>query len=432
MRDDFDKKLFEMAKNSKVKEPYSLRFKVNSTCKTLKKRRFNIKPVASIAVILAFCFVTLSICSPTYASNIPILNGITEFLSNKFNLNGYTTNSTELNYVVSNNDYTLTLESAYYDGIETTVFFTIKGNEKLDLNKQYYFEVDLKYKDEISYEYSVENGEFIDEYTFAGMMIFYINPNNSNKLPEEFNLELTIPNIVIGEELNAINSKTLNLKFDIKDLKIDKLEVNKEVLYNENSIFFNNIKKYPTSLILNLNQKNPNATSNLVFIPWHEKQGPLKFSAGYDDGNNNTNYKYFLPNEEGKIYLIPVSRNTVYSESPIKKSINLKTGETMNLGSDGTISVENVEIKDDKTFLTVRTVGYASIYDLNIIDKNNPNTSIKAIKKDVKTLDLLDTLTTYIIPNTSDYTLEYEYLPDGNIEILRDQVIEVDFYDSNN
>ena len=228
MIDDFDRKLFEMARESKVKEPNALKYKVDYTFKKLKKNKFNFRHLGSIAAILIFCILSVGIYFPTYAMNIPILGDVVEILSNKFNLSGYEINAQNLNYQVSNEDYTLTIESAYYDGLETTFFFKIKGNAKLNKSGQYFFEANFKYNEDISFEGGLEKGEFIDDYTFAGMMTFYINPYSGNKLPEKFNIKFSIPNIIADSEILAVNSDTLNLSFDITDLNVKETKLIKK------------------------------------------------------------------------------------------------------------------------------------------------------------------------------------------------------------
>ena len=58
MIDDFDRKLFEMARESKVKEPNALKYKVDYTFKKLKKNKFNFRHLGSIAAILICCILT--------------------------------------------------------------------------------------------------------------------------------------------------------------------------------------------------------------------------------------------------------------------------------------------------------------------------------------------------------------------------------------
>lgn len=339
MIDDFDRKLFEMARESKVKEPNALKAKVDYTCKKLKKNKFNFRHLGSIAAILIFCILSVGIYFPTYAMNIPILGDVVEILSNKFNLSGYEINAQNLNYQVSNEDYTLTIESAYYDGLETTFFFKIKGNEKLNKTGQYFFEANFKYNEDISYEGGVEKGEFIDDYTFAGMMTFYINPYSGNKLPDKFNIKLSIPNIIADSEILAVNSDTLNLSFDITDLNVKETKINKEIQANKNSILISSIKKYPTSIVIDYDEKFNNPENKLSFILWHETLGQIN---------------YLLPSTPGKLFIVPKTRSKLNVDNLIKESMPLSIGETKTFGKVGKVSIENIETKDGKTYISIR------------------------------------------------------------------------------
>ncbi|MDZ4992022.1 DUF4179 domain-containing protein [Clostridium perfringens] len=416
MRDDFDKKLFELARDSKVREPEALKAKVNYTFKNLKKKKFNFKPFGAIAAILTFCILSIGLCFPTYAMNIPILGDVVEVLSNKFNLSGYEINSQNLNYEVSNENYTLTLESAYYDGIETTIFFKIKGKEKLNRTGQYFFEADLKYSEDIAYEYGVEKGEFIDDYTFAGMLTFYISPHNGNKLPEKFNIKLSIPNIIADSELIAVNSPTLNLSFDINDLKVEETKIDKEIKANGNSIFISSIQKYPTSLIINSDEKITNPESELSFIIWHETLGQVD---------------HMEARTPGKLYIVPKTRSKLHPDNLVKETMPLSIGETNTFGKVGTIAIENIEVKDGKTYISIRRTGDIPSYDFKIIEKENTNSKINMYEMyeyETKALGILDTITTYVISDfdtNTDYLLEYEYISNDDIEILYDQIIEI-------
>ncbi len=336
MIDDFDRKLFEMARESKVKEPNALKAKVDYTCKKLKKNKFNFRHLGSIAAILIFCILSVGIYFPTYAMNIPILGDVVEILSNKFNLSGYEINAQNLNYQVSNEDYTLTIESAYYNGLETTFFFKIKGNAKLNKSGQYFFEANFKYNEDISYEGGLEKGEFIDDYTFAGMMTFYINPYSGNKLPEKFNIKFSIPNIIADSEILAVNSDTLNLSFDITDLNVKETKINKEIQANENSILISSIKKYPTSIVIDYDEKFNNPENKLSFILWHETLGQIN---------------YLLPSTPGKLFIVPKTRSKLNVDNLIKESMPLSIGETKTFGKVGKVSIENIETKDGKTYI---------------------------------------------------------------------------------
>lgn len=414
MKDDFDRKLFEMARESKVKEPDSLKSKVDYTCKKLKKNKFNFRHLGPIAAIFIFCILSVCLYLPTYAMNIHILGDVVEILSNKFNLIGYETNTQNLNYQVSNENYTLTIESAYYDGIETTFFFKIKGNEKLNKAGQYFFQANFKYNEDISYEGSLEKGEFIDDYNFAGMMTFYINPYSGNKLPEKFNIKFSVPNIIADSEILAVNSDTLNLSFDIKDLNVKETKINKEIKANENSILISSLKKYPTSVVIDYDEKFNNPENKLSFILWHENLGQIN---------------YLLPNTPGKLYIVPKTRSKHHVDNLTKEAMPLSIGETKTFGKVGKVSVENIDTKGGKTYISIRKTGDIDSYNFNIIKKENINSKLNMYEYETKVLGILDTITTYVIPDLTtdtDYLLEYEYISNDDIEILYNQIIEID------
>ena len=245
------------------------------------------------------------------------------------------------------------------------------------------------------------------------MMTFYINPYSGNKLPEKFNIKFSIPNIIADSEILAVNSDTLNLSFDITDLNVKETKINKEIQANENSILISSIKKYPTSIVIDYDEKFNNPENKLSFILWHETLGQIN---------------YLLPSTPGKLFIVPKTRSKLNVDNLIKESMPLSIGETKTFGKVGKVSIENIETKDGKTYISIRKTGDINSYDFNIIKKENINSKLNMYEYETKVIGILDTLTTYVIPDFTsdiDYLLEYEYISNDDIEILYDQIIKI-------
>ena len=75
---------------------------------------------------------------------------------------------------------------------------------------------------------------------------------------------------------------------------------------------------------------------------------------------------------------------------------------------------------------TINNFAFDSIKKLD--ELKNINSKLNMYEYETKVIGILDTLTTYVIPDFTsdiDYLLEYEYISNDDIEILYDQIIEI-------
>lgn len=292
-----------------------------------KRSSLNIFKIASgfVATIIVTLLI-LGTFFPTYASNIPGVKNVISFLNRNKEIEGYEEVVTPIMKTIKVEGYDINIESAYYNGQELTLFYNIVGQEKLDTSDPYWFNLKVDYGSPAAYEYNLEYGEFLDENTFAGMILVYINPHDGSNPPKIFNGTLDITNLCVGygNDNMEIESETIQLSLDSTNLNIKEFPINKEISYNENSQEIVSAKEYPTGIVIEGKNNYINREMHLGYILWDSNKGELKGIGGFNTNSDLQGFQYRLPGESSDVYIVPyvnIENNADYTENHINKDL---------------------------------------------------------------------------------------------------------------
>lgn len=443
MNNDFDKELKEMASKSKIKEPDRLKEKVSLTFKNLKRKNKPFKKLIGTVAALVLCTLIFTISFPTYAEDIPGIKQVMEFLNSRFELDGYSDSSKEVSYSIDLGEYKLNIDNVYYDGIDLSVFYNITSENKLDLESKYWFLAEIEADKGISYMYVLENGDFIDDNTYAGMITFNIQYHDGSNLPEIFKGTMDITQINIqntkaenkDSETSSIEvvEKPLSLELDSRNIPTQEYKIGKEIASEDKTINIINGTKYPTGIYIDSKYNAGNNESNLNYILWDSKKGRLENIGGYSKDIGLVSYKYELPSEDGDVYIVPHVDYTYveYDYSESNQDVHLiENGKKYDFGSYGTIEIKSIENKDNKTFVTVQVTGYQAMNRFQLVDKEVKEYYVPRYEENKKILGILDMEVTYVF-NELDLNEDY-YIEapknDGkyDFKILTDKIIKLD------
>lgn len=404
--------------------------------KTSKKTSFlNSKRIKKVAVAAGIVMVTaigLGLRFPAYAEEIPGIGQVVGYISKTFGVNGYD-NAEKISYSAYADGYTINVENIYYDGDELTVFYNVKGEKPLDPFKAYWFQGNINYHKGLQYEYGMEKGNLIDEYTFGGMIKYYAKPHDGSKLPKIFKGEFDIKKILIGfgntEEIE-INKKPIKLNLNSENLKIEEYSIGKEIESHGNTIELLKLYKYPNKIAIDTKYKINNKNKELNYYLWDTKKGILEFVSGSDKEDNILNIKHELPSKNGEVFIIPTIFNMGISSKSVQKEMHLvEKGKKYDFGNKGTIEIEDIGEDEDETFITVKTTGYQSLFKLDIFDEGITDRSYRPkyeVEKEIQ--GLLEQRVKYSYPKldlSKKYYIEVVNRND-DYTILKDQIIKLD------
>ncbi|MGL5351902.1 MAG: DUF4179 domain-containing protein [Clostridium sp.] len=443
MNNDFDKELREMASKSKIKESDILKEKVAKTYKNLKRKNNSLKKWMGTAAALIACTVIFSISFPAYAKEIPGIKQAMNFLSDRFEKDGYIENSSEVSYSVKVGEYTINVENIYYDGVEMSVFYNVTCDNKLDLSSKYWFTANLDFNKYPQYEYALEIGDFIDDNTFSGMMVFNISSASGKPLPKILNGEIDITNLNIqniqAENKDSetqsldVSSEPIKVSLDSSKVLIKDYEINEKIAFEGNTIEISGGQKYETGIFINKKDSGGNSETSLNYALWDSEKGKLKGMGGLLKGNGIISSKYELPSEDGEVKIVPYI-HYYYGEfdpNENREDIHLiENGKKYDFGSYGTLEIKNIENKDNKTLITAKTTGYQSMFGFKLVDENIKQHYSPRYEENKNILGTLDMEVTYVF-NKLDLDGKY-YIQspkqDGksDFKILTDQIINLD------
>ncbi|MBE6091513.1 MAG: DUF4179 domain-containing protein [Clostridium beijerinckii] len=441
MDDNFDKKLKEMAKRSNVKEPWDIKELAKNARKNNNKINKFSKPKKFIiaASMLILCTASFGIFVSANVQKIPIINKVLEYFtkSNKID-KGYEGNTVKENYSVIEDKYTVGIEDVYFDGGKLVFFYKIKSTEVLDKSNVYYLNTTLKVNADIDATGGLDEKEFIDDYTYYGMISYGINSNSSQTWPEILDGTITINSIDIYNKDNIIktiqiNKEPLKVNLDSKNIKSKELLINKIISYNELESEVTKLTKSPTGITMEVLNSNPwNQTSGVYFRTylWDSKKGVLDFKDKTNDTSDNgiiIREEYENPSEDGELSIISfVSKSGAVGDGEDRNvTYKLDEGIQLDLGDLGKLTVDSIVDKDNKTLITMRTTGYISVNDLQIINGQETYLSTEIINKEV--YGDLDMKATYVFPKLNiDSGLSISLYHPKLLEQLYNQTIKVD------
>ena len=443
MDDNFDKKLREMAKNSSIKEPWDIRSFTKSVCEDNKKiykhRHSDYKTIIVAASVFIFFTISIGTFLKVNAEEMPIINRVLEYFTknNKID-NGYEGNTVEQNYLTNENKYNVNIEDIYFDGDSLVLFYKIKSDEVLDKSKIYYLDTKLEINADIEAGGGLEEKEFIDDYTYAGMISYGIFSNSSESWPDKLNGTITINSIDIYDkgtniETIPINEEPLKINLDSKNVKTEDILINKNISYNGLISEITKLIKSPIGITMEvLNGDTWNEDKGVYFLTylWDSKKGLLKFEDKTNDIAANgiiIREKYENPSEDGELSIISFVSETGEIGNADNQVItyNLSEGAELDLGDLGKLTVESIIDKENKTFITMRTTGYISVNNLQITNGQEKFSASEIIDKEI--YGELDMKATYVFPMLDiDSGLSISLYHPKLLEKLSDQTIKID------
>ncbi len=397
-----------------------------------KRSSLNIFKIASgfVATIIVTLLI-LGTFFPTYASNIPGVKNVISFLNRNKEIEGYEEVVTPIMKTIKVEGYDINIESAYYNGQELTLFYNIVGQEKLDTSDPYWFNLKVDYGSPAAYEYNLEYGEFLDENTFAGMILVYINPHDGSNPPKIFNGTLDITNLCVGygNDNMEIESETIQLSLDSTNLNIKEFPINKEISYNENSQEIVSAKEYPTGIVIEGKNNYINREMHLGYILWDSNKGELKGIGGFNTNSDLQGFQYRLPGESSDVYIVPyvnIENNADYTENHINKDLIKLEKSKYDLGSYGTFEILDIYDEDDKTIMKVRATGEQTRVYFYLRGDGDDEYYSPIYSKEKKVLGILDMEVTYVFNKFDKNCNYYLETSTSDFKILEDQIIKIE------
>lgn len=446
MDDNFDKKLREMAKNSTVKEPWDIRSFTKSVCEDNKKiynhKKSKYKMIIVAASVCIFLVISMGSFLNVNAKEIPLINKVLKYFTQNNKIDkGYEENTLEQNYSINADKYNVNIEDIYFDGESLVLFYKIKSDEVLDKSNIYYLNTELDINADINAGGGLEEREFIDDYTYAGMIRYGIYSNSSESWPEKLNGTITINSIDIYGEDNILETITVNkeplaINLDSKNVETKEIPINKSISYNGLISEVTKLIKSPTGITMEtLHGDTWNQDRGVYFQTylWDSKKGFLQFKDKTNDDSDNgiiIREQYENPSQDGELSIISFVSETGPIGNGDNQTVNynLSEGAQLDLGDLGKIVVDSISEKDNKTLITMRTTGYISVDYLSIINGEERYPASQIINKEV--YGELDMKATYVFPKLDiDKGVSISLYHPELLEKLSNQTIKINLSD---
>ena len=411
-------------------EKQKMKSNIRKTIKRNNKRSNKIlKKVSGCVIATTICTLGFSICFPAYAERIPGLRNVVEFLNRNNEIEGYEENSVPVMASIKVEGYELNIESAYYNGMEVTLFYNVIGEEPLDKTKQYTFESKINFEKDVAYVSRLEYGEFIDDNTFAGMFTIYINPHDGNVLPKSFEGEIDFTKLLIGYDMSSeieIDTEPIKLSLDIGNMEFNEYPINKEIIFNGNVIEVFSAKEYPTGIFIEDKNIVTDENININYRVWDSKKGCLKGISGKFNDDGNMCFKYSLPSKGSEVLLVPYAYS--YSEhsnlGDEKVLIELKNSK-YDFDKQGTFEILEINDTDDTTEIRIRATGNQVKEYFYFKGDSDDYYYEPLYEKDKKILGVLDMEVTYVFNKLNRENNYYLEVSSADFELLENQIIKV-------
>lgn len=249
------KDLYELLNEIKIDEKDFVEIPVNEIEKARVKRnlkrsikhRKDSRKTIAVAILAIACTAVLGSTITTYAEEIPIVRDIFAALNNKV-YNSYKETANDVNITKTYKDTSVTINDAVFNGSTITLTYTIKTNKDLGdeifLNNYHV----IKEYDKSGY---TAGSKFIkvDDFTYVGQENIALF-NFNEEVDKPINLAVKIGGIQeLVDEENYINGKW-DFNLVLKPVASNKVEVNKQVSYEEVTIGIKSIDINPMSVFL--------------------------------------------------------------------------------------------------------------------------------------------------------------------------------------
>ncbi|GKU24147.1 DUF4179 domain-containing protein [Clostridium folliculivorans] len=374
--------LKEKANGEALKLPEDLNLKIKQTIEDLPKRKKSrklAKRTAVAAAVTLVAFTGLSAAFPAYARNIPVVNSVFQFLSDKNMIDKeYVKYSSDLNLSKTSNGTTVTINSIAYDGIDLSIAYTVESEKELKFSP-YMLEKDFKINGKVTSFGSGGTGKLINKNTYVGVDSFHVSndylPEEQRKfilggdvvIPDNFTMDLSIKEFSDGTKgqwdfkfkvsLDQIKGKVKSVKTSID---LSKLVPNLKI----NEVIFT-----PMNTVLRTESDNGTIGESARYIIFDDKGRSLLEKGSEGSGSADTNKMYwqynfkniyddtksitFIPMTEIKGYKDKATKNAdgVYELDSKSTQLNLNETTVLSEGKYGEYNINKVELLQDKTLI---------------------------------------------------------------------------------
>ena len=304
--------------------------------------------LGSVAAIFGICVLTgIGFASPTFATNVPILNNVFEFLHSQ-NLIGdeYSRYSNNIiNQTQTDKGLTISINQVLYDGINISVGYVIKSDHKIE--NPYLTDKVIKLNGAEMNFASGGSSSAKDNYTVAVIGNFIVGEKN---LPKDFNMQLKI------NEIDGISGEW-NFKFPVslgstKD-QIKQIQVGKDLSHIRAGLILDKMIITPITTAFSFHGKNDDAIVEYMLFDNEGNQIQADgISIKGSNGNTFEQYQFAALKQSPKyLTLIPYQFEYVKSEEEkyIKEDLNSKYPIVIPGGKMGDLIVEDVAFKAETT-----------------------------------------------------------------------------------
>ncbi|GFP76584.1 DUF4179 domain-containing protein [Clostridium fungisolvens] len=374
--------LKEKANGEALKLPEDLNLKIKQTIEDLPKRKKNrrlAKRTAVAAAVTLVAFTGLSAAFPAYARNIPVVNSVFQFLSDKNIIDKeYVKYSSDLNLSKTSNGTTVTINSIAYDGIDLSIAYTVESEKEIK-NSPHMLDKEFKINGKVTSFSSGGTGKLINKNTYVGVDSFNVSndylPKEQRKyilggdvvIPDNFTMDLNIKGFSDGSKgqwefkfkvsLDQIKGKVKSMKTSID---LSKLVPNLKI----NEVIFT-----PMNTVLRTESDNGTVDDSARYIIFDDKGRSLLEKGAEAFGSADTNKMYWQYNfkniydDTKSITFIPMKENRGYKDKATKDAdgvyeldskstlLNLNGTTVVSEGKYGEYKINKVELLQDKTLI---------------------------------------------------------------------------------
>lgn len=376
--------LRDKLKNANVKAPEYVIHRIDETLEKLpgcrKKNKLKYAAVAAGTTIVIT--VGIGVVNPSFAKNIPIINSVFKYLYEKEALGEeYIKFAKGVNKSVTDKGFTVTINEVVCDESSINIAYTIKSEKKFSNNEvPHIFMKLMRVNGKDLYAGSGGTGEFIDEYTYAGIENIDVG---REKIPQNFKFDYNIKNI---KDIEG----NWDFKFYISREDTDKLTKSFNLNYkhklNNQELTIEKVSFTPlnTTLIIKGGKADKAFESDngmMEFDEWclFDDKGRQIQSKGAGGSGEASGFKYEIHydkiNEIPKyLTVIPINHKKAEKAERAIKEINSNFPLKINQGRIGSITIKSIEFLQNKTVVNYSVEGFLPLEqagNLFLIDENN-------------------------------------------------------------